>query len=108
MGHFPVCGWLSGATAFIKWQVTNRWDDEVNDGFLHCMLTETVAKVCEMDPMRGDWCIDGSEMKVWVDISSVATGVALEVNGGIVENAGWVCPAEDISIWLSLMQQYKV
>lgn len=63
-------------TSFIKQQVstvTNRWgDDEVKDVCLCCMLMKTVAK---MDPVRGDWCVNGNEMKVWIDASSVATGV---------------------------------
>ena len=46
-------------------------------------------------PVEGDWCIDGNEMKVWVDASSVATGVALGVNGSFVENACWMHPIND-------------
>lgn len=35
------------------------------------------------------------EMKVWVDASSLATGVVLEVNGGIIEDAWCLCPTGD-------------
>lgn len=83
-------------TSFIKQQVstvTNRWgDDEVKDVCLCCMLMKTVAK---MDPVRGDWCVNGNEMKVWIDASSVATGVLLKVNGSIVEDACWLHPSKD-------------
>ncbi len=27
------------------------------------------------DPAHGDWCADGQEVTVWVDASSLATGV---------------------------------
>lgn len=95
MAHFPVRGWLRVIITFIKQQastVTNRWDDEIKDVCLCCMLMETVAK---MDPVRGDWCVDGSKMKVWIDASSVATGVLLKVNRSIVEDACWLHPSED-------------
>lgn len=84
-------------TSNIKQQVstvTNRWgDDEVKDVCcLCCTLMKTVAK---MDPVRGDWCVNGNEMKVWIDASSVATGVLLKVNGSIVEDACWLHPSKD-------------
>ena len=58
------------------------------------MLTETMARVCESDPVREDWCIDVDEM-VRVDTGFVATGVALGVNGSIIEDACWLHPIND-------------
>lgn len=40
------------------------------------MLTETVTRVQEMDPVD----VSGHEMNVWVDACSLATGVVLKVN----------------------------
>ena len=39
--------------------------------------------------------MDGKEIIVWVDASSVATGVALETNGTVIEDACWLCPIND-------------
>ena len=38
----------------------------------------TVDSVQRDDPAHGDWCVDGRELNVWVDASSLAIGVALE------------------------------
>ena len=51
------------------------------------MLAETMARVCDSDPVGVDWCVESNEMNVWVDTSSMAMGVALGVNGSIVEDA---------------------
>ena len=51
-----MCGWLKVATAFIKHQtsaLTKNWDDEVRDASLSRMLLETMARVCESDPVGG-------------------------------------------------------
>ncbi len=56
------------------------------------MLTETMARVREADPVVEDWCVDGNEMKDWVDALSMATGVALGVNESIVEDHCWLRP----------------
>ena len=34
-------------------------------------------------------------MKIWVDASSIAIGVALEINGDVVEDATWLRPKND-------------
>ena len=98
VGHLPVCGWLRVATAFIKRRasaVTSRWDDGVDDGPLNTMITETLARVRKADPARGKWCVDGSDFDVWVDASSLATGVSLERDGTVVEDACWMRPEKD-------------
>ena len=98
VGHFPVCSWLRVATAFIKHQTsvpTKNWDNEVRDASLCHMLMETTARVWELDPVGEDWCVDSNEMKVWVDASSVATKMAVGVNGSIVEEACWLRPIND-------------
>ena len=55
-GHYPVCGWLRIATAFMKRKVNNlteRWDDAVADGDLRRLLEEMDAEVRKNDPVRG-------------------------------------------------------
>ena len=40
-------------------------------------------------------CMNGHEMKVWLDASSVAMGMALEVNGSSIVDASQLCLARD-------------
>ena len=93
MSYFPVHDWLRVATAFIKhWasMVTKRWGDEAIDAYHR--LAETMTRVCEVDPVGRDWCMNGNETKVWVNASFVAMGVVLEANGSIVKDTCWLCP----------------
>lgn len=86
------------AVAAIKRRATSMstgWDDEVHDPALRSMLVEVVARVTNDDPVRGSWCVDGSEFTVWVDASSLALGVALAVDGRIIEDACWLRPEND-------------
>ena len=43
-----------------------------------------------MNPIGKDWCMNGHKMKVWVDVSSLAMRMALEVNRNITEDASWL------------------
>ena len=46
VGHFPVCGWLRMAVAFIKrlaTAVTKSWDDRIKNASLCHILTETLT-----------------------------------------------------------------
>ena len=74
VGHLPVCGWTHAATGTIKRRasaVTKGWDDETMDDLLVRMVKETIAKVKQDDPAKGDWCVQGDELNVWVDASSL-------------------------------------
>ena len=42
------------------------------------------------DPAHGDWCVDGRELSVWVDVSSLAIGIALERHKIVLEDACWL------------------
>ena len=71
--HLPVCGWLHVAANTIKGRasiVTKGWDDETTDTLVGRTVMETIAKVKKSDPARGDWCVQGKEINVWVDDSS--------------------------------------
>ena len=99
VGHFPVCGWLRAATGVLKRRanaVTRGWDDEATDPPLRKMVAETVAGVAKEDPARGDWCVNGREIDVWVDASSLAIGVLLEQDGAALEDACWMRPVDDV------------
>ena len=64
---------------------TKRCDDE-----LHRMSGDIDRRVRQCDPDNGSWNISGSEATVWVDASSLATGVVVAVDGRTVEDACWL------------------
>ena len=72
--------------------MTTGWDDETQDPMLRWMLDEIVMRSSQTDPACGEWCADGQEVTVWVDASSLATGVAIEYDGAIIEDASWLRP----------------
>ena len=79
------------AVAFIKrlaTAITKDWDDRIKNASLCHILAEA-------DPVGGNRCMDGKEITVWVDASSIATGVALETNGTVIEDACWLRPIND-------------
>ena len=81
------------AVSFIKRLATavrKGWDDRIKNASLSHTLAETLTTVREADPVEGNLCMDGKEITVWVDASSVATGVALETNGTVIEDACWL------------------
>lgn len=106
VGHLPVCGWLRVATAFIKRRAnssTSTWDEEVCDESLRAMLEDTVRRVKQDDPAKGRWDVVGEEATVWVDASSLALGVAIEVDGHVVEDASWL-RSEDASSHINMAE----
>lgn len=49
----------------------------------------------QADPCKGKWYVNGEEVDIWVDASSLATGVLLESHGTMIEDACWMQPASD-------------
>ena len=94
LGHFPVCHWLRVAVAYIKRranEASEGWDDVIESGAVRALLSEVVERVKKSDPVHGRWDVNSSaEAHIWVDASSIAIGVALEVDGSIVEDASWL------------------
>ena len=99
VGHFPVAGWLRVASGFLQ-QCTAAdgvgWDESVS--------ADTMKKVREVaamiekqgDPAKGQWVVrHDAPVTVWTDASSIALGVAIEVDGDIVEDAAWLRPKTD-------------
>ena len=54
------------------------------------MLEDTVQRVERNDPGKGRWDVVGEEATVWVDASSLALGIVIEVDGNVVEDASWL------------------
>ena len=93
VSHYPVCGWLRVAAAFIKRRanaLSEGWDDPIAGTEVSSFLTEVITEVKRHDPARGQWNVSGESARVWVDASSLAIGVALESNGTVIEDATWL------------------
>lgn len=91
--HFPVCGWLRVAVAFIKQKINNltsSWDEVVSDDDVKTLLEETANEVRKNYPVRGRWDVTESKPKVLVDTSSLALGVVIEADGCVIEDASWL------------------
>ena len=98
VGHLLVCGWLRIATGIKKRRasiVTKGWDEETANALLIGVVAETITRVKKNNPAKGDWCVQGKAMNVWVDASSLAIGILLEKNGAVIEDTCWLRPMND-------------
>ena len=98
VGHFLVCGWLREACGVLKRRassVTKGLHDEARDNLLQRMISETVDSVRRDNPDHGNRGVDGWELNVWIDASSLAIGVALEKHETVLEDACWLRPEND-------------
>lgn len=62
----------------------------MDDVFLDTMITEVIARVHQEDPVGSKWCVNGPKLNVWVDASSLASGVSLKHDGTSVEDVSWL------------------
>ena len=93
VGHYPMSGWLRMATAFTKRranEVMVGWDEIIVNEELMALLKGVVDKIRKNDPIRGRWCASSDKARVWIDASSMALGVAVEINGAIIKDASWL------------------
>ena len=77
-GKLVVCSWLRVVAAAMKHcviSVTSRWDDKVHDVTIRCMITETMERIMQDNPVWSDWCVNKNELCVWVDARSLVMGV---------------------------------
>ena len=61
-------------------------------------IEEITKKVATDDPARGRLDVKGDEVTVWVDASMLALGVAIEVDGEVVEDVYWLRPSDGTHI----------
>ena len=97
VGHYPVCNWLRVACSYIKRRSEGaRWEEDVGED-VRLMTTELLEKVRDSDPVKGPWTVRNETRKgrVWCDASSLAIGVALEINDAVVEDAAWLRKTSD-------------
>ena len=82
---------------------TRTWDEKIYDESLRAMMEDTVRRVKQNDPANGRWDVVGEEATVWVDASSLALGIAIEVDGHVVEDASWL-RSEDSSSHINMAE----
>ena len=86
---------------------TSTWDEEIYDESLRAMMEDTVRRVKQNDPAKGRWDVVGEEATVWVDASSLALGIVIEVEGHAVEDASWL-RSEDSSSHINMAELHAV
>ena len=83
--------------------LTSTWEEMIYDESLRAMLEDTVQRVERNDPGKGRWDVVGEEATVWVDASSLALGIVIEVDGNVVEDASWL-RSEDSSSHINMAE----
>ena len=95
VGHLPVCRWLHIAASTIKqWAnaVTKGCDDKMTHLLLVRIVMEIIVTVKQNDPIRGDWCMLGNKMNIWIDARSLVIGNLLKKDKAAIEDACWSQP----------------
>ena len=96
VGHFPVANWLRVACSYAKRCTdSQKWDEEIDDRTM-LLIKDIMKRILASDPVKGEWQVPKeAEGTVWCDASSIAIGVALEMDGKIVEDACWLRDQND-------------
>ena len=96
VGHYPVAGWLRIHCSFLKrLGSSGSWDSPVEESVIK-LMRELLRRTRLEDPVRGVWQVSQhGKVTVWTDASSLGLGVALEVDGSIVEDASWLRKESD-------------
>ena len=95
-GHYPVAGWLRPHCSFLKRLGSDgSWDEPVSKS-VRKLVDELVKRALSEDPVKGQWYVNpNGNVTVWTDASSLAMGVAIQVDGTIVEDATWLRKKSD-------------
>ena len=98
VGHYPIAGWLRPACSYVK-RVSSKYTVSFSRPIGHAaatLLVDLIRRVHKDDPVCGVWSVGKStSCHVWTDASNVATGVVLEIDGCIVEDASWLRKESD-------------
>jgi len=99
IGHFPVCSRLrimSGMMQRMTAAESNEWNNKVSDEIMEKLKLTIEYIKTHGDLCIGKWIVKKDEpLIIWTDASNIATGVALEVKGEIIEDAAWLRPVND-------------
>ena len=96
IGQYPVARWLCIHCSFLKHLGSSGpWDSPVEESVIK-LMRELFKRARLEDPVRGVWQVSPhGTVTVWTDASSFGLGVALEVDGSIVEDASWLRKESD-------------
>ena len=101
LGHLPVAGWLRVACGFVQRCTAKEktgWDEYVSGDIMSKMLDIHQKLQVNGDPCKGKWLVNSQgEVVVWTDASSIALGVAITVDGDVIEDAAWLRKENDTS-----------
>lgn len=97
VGHFPVAGWLRVSCGVLKRLCSNgEWDKPVATE-VEQLVGDVFQRLEKDDPVQGVWTVSSVENAVvWCDASDLALGVALEIDGTVIEDASWLRKKNDV------------
>ena len=101
VGHSPVAGWLRVVCGYLQRLTAKEeigWDDNVSVALMEKVVEISRRLNSGDDPVKGKWLVpEDGIVKIWTDASNVALGVAVTVNGVVVEDAAWLRKEKDSS-----------
>jgi len=102
IGHFPIGNWLRCACSYVKRLSCSdevglkgkcSWENRIGPQ-AQAVISEILERVREDDPVGGIWSpgavIAWQNVRIWCDASSMATGIVLDVDDTIIEDASWL------------------
>lgn len=91
-GHFPVANWLRPMCSYLKRPSSNgHWDDPLDSSVLLLIDDDVRKRLREHDPVQGVSSVKpGLLGRIWCDGSSLAMGVASEVDNEIIKDGCWL------------------
>ena len=97
--HYPVCSWLRPACAWLKRHSSEdrHWDEPVTNAIQDC-CHELQERVLSSDPAKGEWRVSSTNEGSWTvfcDASDIATGVVLQMDSKVIEDAAWLRAPKD-------------
>ena len=82
-------------------ELTKTWEEKVQCNYVEKMVTDMVKRTRNDDLAEGVWNVYDNESTVWVDASSLALDVIVEVDGNIIEDAYWLRKDDTTHIYMS-------
>lgn len=88
----PVGSWLWTAAAWLKREanaVISGWDDVMEDNILQKQMEYVATWQVRDDTCHSPWCVHSDQAIMWMEASTIATGVVETLQGNMIEDACW-------------------